>query len=769
MEDVFRVDDGVVPNARGGFDDDAESALVDARFPWELPMPPPEAGPRAARSKAWMAELTLPEAELRRLRHAGMRLKSRIKVGGAGVTREIVERIRDRWRNDEVVRIKVTGTPALNMRLFHEILERKTGGLVIWRSGTSVSLYRGVAYDIPEPTKGTSKNTQTLGMKSSIKEPPGHSLLPNEKVNEMQDNNGALVSNAEKDTLVEPVSEIKYEDEIDKLLDELGPRYDDWPRPDPSPVDADLLPATVPGYKPPFRVLPYGVRPSLSRRDTTNLRRLARGLPPHFALGRSRQLQGLAAAMVKLWEKSSIAKIALKRGVQLTTSERMAEDIKKLTGGVMLSRNNDFIVFYRGKDFLSPELAEKLLERERWAKSLQDEEQARLNATSSFSSRTETPVEPTVAGTLGETLEANSKYGNKLDENYENKMTRTVEAARHADLVRKLEWKLQLAQKKIEKAERVLGKVETALKPTEGIQPPETITDEERFMFRKLGLRMKAFLLLGRRGVFDGTIENMHLHWKYRELVKILVKAKSFGDVKKIALSLEAESGGILVSVDKVSKGYAIVVFRGKDYARPSKLRPRNLLSKRKALARSIEIQRREALSHHIATLNRRVKKLKAELLQMEGVKEEGDVELYAKLDSAYSSDEEDVEDEDDEAYLRSFDNSVAVQNGDDRTSLDGSDANSDDEGDYSDEDDDEDDDNDEEDGFDYENDDEDDVPPTTSDGDLYNHTDFGSSDSENYVSLSGRGDPDVKSKGSALDSRNSYSEQSTELTNTCS
>ena len=45
-------------------------------------------------------------------------------------------------------------------------------------------------------------------------------------------------------------------------------------------------------------------------------------------LGRSRQLQGLANAMVKLWEKSSIAKVALKRGVQLTTSKRMAEDIK---------------------------------------------------------------------------------------------------------------------------------------------------------------------------------------------------------------------------------------------------------------------------------------------------------------------------------------------------------------------------------------------------------------------------------------------------------
>ena len=47
----------------------------------------------------------------------------------------------------------------------------------------------------------------------------------------------------------------------------------------------------------------------------------------------------------------------------------------------------------------------------------------------------------------------------------------------------------------MEKAEGVLGKVETALRPTEDSRP-ETITDEERFMFRKLGLRMNAFLLL---------------------------------------------------------------------------------------------------------------------------------------------------------------------------------------------------------------------------------------------------------------------------------
>jgi hypothetical protein len=123
VEDVFRADDGVLPNARGGFDDDAEATLGDARFPWERPMPPPEAAPLAARSPAWMAELTLPAAELRRLRHAAMRVKSRTKVGGAGVTREVVEKIREKWRTEEVVRVKVSGTPALNMRLFHEILE----------------------------------------------------------------------------------------------------------------------------------------------------------------------------------------------------------------------------------------------------------------------------------------------------------------------------------------------------------------------------------------------------------------------------------------------------------------------------------------------------------------------------------------------------------------------------------------------------------------------------------------------------------------------
>lgn len=73
--------------------------------------------------------------------------------------------------------------------------------------------------------------------------------------------------------------------EADRLLDGLGPRFTDWWGYDPLPIDADLLPAVVPGYRRPFRLLPYGVKPKLTDDEMTVLRRLGRPLPCHFALG----------------------------------------------------------------------------------------------------------------------------------------------------------------------------------------------------------------------------------------------------------------------------------------------------------------------------------------------------------------------------------------------------------------------------------------------------------------------------------------------------
>ena len=101
----------------------------------------------------------------------------------------------------------------------------------------------------------------------------------------------------------------------------------------------------------------------------------------------------------------------------------------------------------------------------------------------------------------------------------------------------------------------------------------------------------------GIRGVFDGVIENMHLHWKHRELVKLISKQKNLAFIEETARLLEYESGGILVSIERVPKGHALIYYRGKNYQRPISLRPRNLLTKAKALKRSVGMQRHEVFS----------------------------------------------------------------------------------------------------------------------------------------------------------------------------
>jgi hypothetical protein len=55
---------------------------------------------------------------------------------------------------------------------------------------------------------------------------------------------------------------------------------------------------------------------------------------------------------------------------------------------------------------------------------------------------------------------------------------------------------VQAIQKK-ERAERELAKVEHFMNPADAPVDREHITEEERYMFRKLGLRMKAYLLVG--------------------------------------------------------------------------------------------------------------------------------------------------------------------------------------------------------------------------------------------------------------------------------
>lgn len=557
-----------------------------------------------------LAELSLSRVELRRLTTLGIRMKQKLKIGKAGITEGIVNGIHERWRRSEVVKIFCEDISRLNMKRTHELLERKTGGLVVWRSGSKIILYRGTDYkypyflahklsgddtlddDLQHSDRGKAEN-QSSGIKSETYA---------EKILDFKTEKPGLIQGVGSSNKVrfQLPGEAELAEEADRLLMGLGPRFTDWWGYDPLPIDADLLPAIVPGYRKPFRLLPYGVNPKLTNDEMTTLRRLGKPLPCHFALGRNRNLQGLAVAVVKLWERCEIAKIAIKRGVQNTNSEIMAEELKLLTGATLLARDKEFIVLYRGKDFLPSAVSSAIEERRN---SAIYKEKLKLETSSSVITT------PELKHGIVDGLE-----GNDIPIQKETSISgerRLIEAA-----IKRTSMKLSKAFENKEKAEKLLEELEKAEKPQELEVDKEGITEEERYMLRKIGLKMKPFLLMGRRGVFDGTVENMHLHWKYRELVKIICKERSLEDVHQTARTLETESGGILVAVERVSKGYAIIVYRGKNYSRPARLRPQTLLNKREAMKRSIESQRRESLKLHVLKLNKNIDELKLQLVK---------------------------------------------------------------------------------------------------------------------------------------------------------
>lgn len=620
---------------------------------------------RAVRAPT-LAELTIEDEELRRLRRLGMTIRERINVPKAGITQAVLGKIHEKWRKEELVRLKFHEALAHDMKTAHEIVERRTGGLVTWRSGSVMVVFRGTNYEgppKPQPVDGEGDSLFVPDI-SSVDNPA------------MRNDNNADPT-LEKGSLpvrnpVHAENMTEEEAEYNSLLDGLGPRFVDWWGTGVLPVDGDLLPQSIPGYKTPLRILPTGMRPRLTNAEMTNLRKLAKSLPCHFALGRNRNHQGLAAAIIKLWEKSIVVKIAVKPGIQNTNNKLMAEEIKNLTGGVLLLRNKYYIVIYRGKDFLPTSVAAALSEREELTKHIQVvEEKVRTGGAEAIPSGEDGVGQP-LAGTLAEFYEAQARWGREISAEEHEKMIEQASRDKSARVVKRIEHKLALAQAKKLRAERLLAKIEASMIPAGPSDDQETITDEERFMFRRLGLRMKAYLLLGVRGVFDGVIENMHLHWKHRELVKLISKQKTLSFVEDTARLLEYESGGILVAIERVPKGYALIYYRGKNYRRPVSLRPRNLLTKAKALKRSVAMQRHEALSQHISELERTIEQMKMEIGDSKDAedKDSWSTEGHGQFDqvsesedeaSGMDSDADDVEDidwkDDEESGISRFKN----------------------------------------------------------------------------------------------------------------
>ncbi|KAI7728759.1 hypothetical protein M8C21_028688 [Ambrosia artemisiifolia] len=528
-----------------------------------------------------VADLSLDEGLLERLRCEARKMRNWVTVKKAGVNEGVVEQIRVIWDSDELAMVKFDVPLCRNMDRAREIVEIKTGGLVIWSKKDTLVVYRGCNYNDYKHVTGTIY--QTVG---------GH--------------------DDKEETM--PVQGSLFEREADRLLDGLGPRFIDWWMPKPLPVDADLLPEVVPGYKPPSRLYPLSGRSKLTDTELTHLRKQAYHLPTHFVLGRNRKLQGLAAAILKLWEKCPIAKIAVKWGIPNTSNEQMASELKLLTGGVLLLRNKFYIILYRGKDFLPPDVADLVTNREMEIKSFQlQEETARANTVETFDYLDQPSSDCSTVGTLKEFQTIQSEHEGFKAGISEAEIQVEAEKLKLEKEIRIQERKYLILKMKINKASKELAKLNSAWEPVEPNEDREIITSEERECLRKMGLKMDSTLVLGRRGVFDGVIEGLHQHWKHREIVKVVTMQRVFSRILYTAQCLEAESGGVLVSIEKIKLGYAIIMYRGKNYKRPSKL-SRNLLTKREALQKSLEMQRIGSLNFFANMRQQAIYELKCKL-----------------------------------------------------------------------------------------------------------------------------------------------------------
>ncbi|XVF81903.1 hypothetical protein PTKIN_Ptkin15bG0193200 [Pterospermum kingtungense] len=554
------------------------------------------------------AEISLDKDLLERLRRKAMRMRKWVKVMKAGVTPAVVDEIRLAWRKNELVMVKFGIPLCRNMDRAREIVEMKTGGLVVWSKKDALVVYRG--WNHGKTSKSSTMDYSNCAGGQEIYSSTTSLFASGNNINMSQEKSsistrGRCLYGQDREKESVPIGIFKgdensrpvigslYERETDRLLDGLGPRFIDWWMRKPLPVDADLLPEIVPGFKPPIRLSPPNSGPKLTDEELTYLRKLAQPLPFHFALGRNRNLQGLAAAILKLWEKSLIAKIAIKWGIQNTDNEQMAYELKNLTGGVLLLRNKFLIIFYRGKDFLPQGVANLVEQREMALRRCHIiEEGARVKVAETIQLADEPLANTSIVGTLSEFQDIRTKFGDLKTENNELEIQLQAERENLERELRNQERKLSILNVKIEKTAKVLAKLNSSWQPAEQDVDVEIITEEERECLRKIGLKLNSCLVLGRRGVFNGVVEGVHQHWKHREVVKVITMQRVFLRVIYTAKLLVAETGGILVSVEKLKEGHAIIIYRGKNYQRPLKLMTDNLLTKREALQKSIELQR---------------------------------------------------------------------------------------------------------------------------------------------------------------------------------
>ncbi|XP_031097946.1 uncharacterized CRM domain-containing protein At3g25440, chloroplastic [Ipomoea triloba] len=185
----------------------------------------------------------------------------------------------------------------------------------------------------------------------------------------------------------------------------------------------------------------------------------------------------------------------------------------------------------------------------------------------------------------------------------------------------KLVYKLRKARKKEERLLEALEKIEPK-ETSEATHDPEILTPEEHFYFLKMGQKCKNYVPVGRRGIYQGVILNMHLHWKRHQTLKVVVKTFSPEEVKEIAAELARLSGGIILDIQDDN---TIIMYRGKNYAQPPTeiMSPRSTLSRNKALNKSKYRDALRAVRRYIPRLEQDLELLRAQAENKASLSEE--------------------------------------------------------------------------------------------------------------------------------------------------
>ncbi|KMZ62694.1 putative CRM domain-containing protein, chloroplastic [Zostera marina] len=175
----------------------------------------------------------------------------------------------------------------------------------------------------------------------------------------------------------------------------------------------------------------------------------------------------------------------------------------------------------------------------------------------------------------------------------------------------KILYKLKKAHDKQARLVAALRKIDPQ-DTTEVKHDPEVLTPEEHFYFLKLAYKSRNYVPVGRRGIYQGVILNMHLHWKKHQTLKVKVKTFTPEEVREIAAELARLSGGIVLEIYEEN---TIIMYRGKNYVQPPTeiMSPKTTLPRKKALDKSKYRDSLRAVRQFIPRLEQNLELLKEE------------------------------------------------------------------------------------------------------------------------------------------------------------